>query len=192
MRIDSLEHQQRPPQVTITVRRNAFIEPRRFCPALLFDGSSKYLADLGLSRRGDADKQGARADRGNDVSGTVGQQYQTQCRTVVFHCTAKSGLCVTREMVGFVDDDNLEALTSGNVHLLRLRNLLQQLLDDDTVIVADIGRGDFEVINRGHDVELELAVAARLEGARVDLDLLDGGTEKRLECRNRTRLLAGT
>jgi hypothetical protein len=47
------------------------------------------------------------------------------------------------------------------------------------------------VVGGGDDVELELAVGAGEEDARVDLDLFDGGAEQRFEGADGARLLAG-
>lgn len=76
-------------------------------------------------------------------------------------------------MVRLVNYNDLEPLPRVLVHLLCLRYLLEQILDDHPVVIAHVRRGDFEVVHRGDDVELELAVAAGLEDAGVDLDFLD-------------------
>ena len=43
-------------------------------------------------------------------------------------------------MVGLIDDHDLEALPGGLVHLLSLGNFFQQVLNDDSVEVADVWR----------------------------------------------------
>ena len=78
-------------------------------------------------------------------------------------------------MVRLIDHDDLEPLPRILVHLLRLRDFLQQVLDDYTVEVAHVGRGDFEVVDGGYDVEFQLAVRGRLEDPGVDFDLFDAG-----------------
>ena len=78
-------------------------------------------------------------------------------------------------MVGFVDDDDFEALLRVEVDLLGLGDFFEEFLHDDSVVVADVGRGDFEVVDGGDDVEFELAVAGGLEDSGVDLDLFDAG-----------------
>lgn len=87
---------------------------------------------------------------------------------------------IAGEMIGLVDDHNLEPLLGRLVDLLRLRHLLEQVLNYDSIVVADVGGRDLEVVDRGYDVELELAVAAGLKDTRVDLDLLDTGAEELL------------
>ena len=94
-------------------------------------------------------------------------------------------------MVGLVDDHHLEPLLGRLINLLRLSHLLQQVLDDDSVVVANVGRGDFEVVDGGDNVELEFAVAARLKHTRIDLDLLDARAVQLLERSDNPRLLAG-
>ena len=62
-------------------------------------------------------------------------------------------------MVGFVDDDDFEALLCCEIDLLGLRNFFEEVLDDDAVVVSDVGGGYFEVVVGGDDVEFEFAVA---------------------------------
>lgn len=47
------------------------------------------------------------------------------------------------------------------------------------------------MVDRGHDVEFELAVAGRLEDARVDLDFLDAGAVELFEGCDDAGFLAG-
>lgn len=83
---------------------------------------------------------------------------------------------IARQVVGLVDDHDLELLPGRLIDLLCLGHLFEQVLYDNSVIVAHIGRCYLEVIDRSDDVEFELAAAARLEDAGVDLDFLDTGT----------------
>jgi hypothetical protein len=76
-------------------------------------------------------------------------------------------------MVRLVDNHDLETLLGVQVDLLGLRDFLEEILHHDTVVVSDIRRCDLEVVYRGDNVELELAVRRGLEDASVDLDLLD-------------------
>lgn len=78
-------------------------------------------------------------------------------------------------MVGFVDNDNFESLFRCCVDLLRLRNLLEKILYDHTVVVAHVTRCNFEVIYGGDNIEFELSIRSSLENACVDLDLFDTG-----------------
>lgn len=93
-------------------------------------------------------------------------------------------------MVRFIDNNDLESLLRIKIHLLCLGHLLQQFLYHDTVVVPDIRWGDFEVIIRRDNVELEFPVTRRLEDSSVDFDLLDSGAVQFLECRNDPSLLA--
>ena len=65
-------------------------------------------------------------------------------------------------MVRFIDDDDFEALFGGEVDLLGLGDFFEQVLDDDAVVIADVGRRDFEVVVGGNDVEFEFTVAVYL------------------------------
>ena len=82
---------------------------------------------------------------------------------------------VPSEVVGFIDHDNLEPLLRRQIHLLCLGHFFQQFLNYDAIVVSNVGRGDFEVVDGGDDVEFELAVAGCLEDSSVDLDLFNTG-----------------
>ena len=45
---------------------------------------------------------------------------------------------IASEMVGLIDDNDLEALFGCQIDLLCLRNFLEEVLDDDAVVVADV------------------------------------------------------
>lgn len=94
-------------------------------------------------------------------------------------------------MVGLVDHNDFESLFGGLIDLLCLSDFLEQVLDDDTVIVADIGWCDFKVVYRGHDIEFEFAVAAGLKNPRIDLDLFYTGAVELFQCSDDASLLAG-
>lgn len=94
-------------------------------------------------------------------------------------------------MVGLVDDNDLEALARSDIDLLRLRNFLEQRLDDDAVVVSDVGRGDFEVVDGRDDIEFDLAIRGGLEDARVDLDLFDTGAVELLQGGDNAGLFSG-
>jgi len=47
-------------------------------------------------------------------------------------------LRIACEVIGFVDHDDLEALLGGKIDLLCLGDFFEEVLDDDTVVVADI------------------------------------------------------
>jgi hypothetical protein len=41
-------------------------------------------------------------------------------------------------MIGLIDDDDLEALFGCQIDLLCLRNFFEEILNDDTVVVAHV------------------------------------------------------
>ena len=126
-------------------------------PGLLLRGFLEGRADVGFGGRGDADEEGAGADGGDDAGGAVRDEDQAHVVAVFLHCASEGGLGVAREGVGFVDDDDFEALFGVHVDLLGLRDFFEEFLDDDAVVVADIAGGDFEVVDGGDDVEFEFA-----------------------------------
>lgn len=93
-------------------------------------------------------------------------------------------------MVRLVDHHDLEPLPGALIDLLCLCYFFQKVLDHNSIIVADVARCDFEVVDRGYDVEFQFAARRRLEDARVDLDLLDAGSEKFFEGGHYSRLFA--
>lgn len=93
-------------------------------------------------------------------------------------------------MIRLIDNNDLEALLGRLVNLLCLGDLFQEILNDNTIVVADIGGGDFEVVNGSDDVKLELAVGRGLEHSSIDLDLLDTRTVKLLQSSYDTGLLS--
>lgn len=94
-------------------------------------------------------------------------------------------------MVSFVDNHDLEPLSRGDVDLLCLRDLLEQRLDHDAVVVADIGRGDFKVVDGRDDVEFDFAVGGGLEDAGVYFNLFDAGSVELLQGGDDAGLFAG-
>jgi hypothetical protein len=56
-------------------------------------------------------------------------------------------------MIRLIDNHDLEPLLRALINLLRLRYLLQQILNNNTIVVPNIGRGDLEMVDRGYDVE---------------------------------------
>jgi hypothetical protein len=68
-------------------------------------------------------------------------------------------LSVSGEVVGLVDHDDFESLLGCEIDLLCLSDFFEEILYDDTVIVAHVGRCDFEVVVGGDDVEFEFPVA---------------------------------
>lgn len=95
-------------------------------------------------------------------------------------------------MISLVDDHDLESLLGALVDLLRLGDLLQQVLHHHSVVIAYVGRRDLHVVDRGDDIELEFPVGGGLEDPRVDLDLLDTRAVKLLERGNNASLLTRT
>lgn len=61
-------------------------------------------------------------------------------------------------MVGFIDDNDLEALSSRLVDLLGLCHFLEKILDDYPVEIADVRRRYLKVVYGSNDIKLELAV----------------------------------
>lgn len=76
-------------------------------------------------------------------------------------------------MIGLIDDHDLEALTGRLINLLGLRDLLQKVLDDHSIIIPHIRRRNFKMIYGSNDIEFEFAVGCCLENSGIDLDFFD-------------------
>lgn len=127
-------------------------------PALLLRRLSQHFTYLLMRRRRHPHKQRTRPNRRNNIRSRVRQQDEPQVRRVLLHRPTQSRLSVSREVICLVYHHHLEPLPRRQVHLLRLRDLLEEVLYHDPVIGPYVGRGDFEVVDGGDDVEFELAV----------------------------------
>ena len=171
LRVHGFVHEEGAAQVAAAVVRDALVETGDLFPVFFFSGGAEDGADIRLGGGGDTDEEGAGADRRDDAGGGVGEEDQPDVVGVFFHGTAKGGLSVACQGVGFVDHDDFEALFGVEVDLLGLRDFFQEFLDHDSVIVADVGRGDLEVIDGGDDVEFEFTVTRRLKDPSINFDL---------------------
>lgn len=155
-------HQQRPPQISSTVSRHSTFQPSSTLQPFLFTDQLQYALNLVHCWRRNTDQQTSTPDGRNDVAGAVREQNKAQVGAVLLHRATEGRLSVSSEMVGFIDDDNLEALFGGQVDLLGLGDFFEEVLDDDAVVVADVGRCDFEVVVGGDEGEFEFAIAGRV------------------------------
>lgn len=157
--MDSFEHEQSTAQVAIAVSGNSALQTFAASVSFFLAHLGQDLADLIFSRSGDSDKQGPAPDRGNDVACAVGQEDQAKIGAVFFHGSSQRGLSVSGEVIGLVDDNDLEALFGCEVDLLCLGDFFQQVLDDDSIVVGDIAGRDLEVVVGRYDVKFKLAIA---------------------------------
>jgi hypothetical protein len=88
--------------------------------------------------RRDSYQQASTPDRSNDVACAVGEQDEAQVRSVLLHGATEGGLRIACEVVSFVDHDDLETLLGGKIDLLCLSNFFEEVLDNDTIVIADI------------------------------------------------------
>ena len=170
--MNRLKHQQCSSQIPPALLCNAPVQDFDLRPAFFSPNLLQDLADLILVWRGDPDEKGSAPDRCDDVRGRVGQENQPQVGAVLLHGPTQRRLCVPGEMVGFVDHHDLEPLSCRHIDLLRLRNLLQEVLHHHSIIVSHIRWRDLKVVDRSDDIEFEFAVGRGLEDSGVDLDLL--------------------
>ena len=136
--MDSLKHQQCSPQISPAVLCNSLVQGWNLVPAFPFTHVVQDVADLSFRWRCNSNEQRSAANRSNDVACRVGQENEPQVRTVLLHRPPERGLCISCQMIRFIDHNNLEALLCSHIDLLCLRNLLEQVLDDYPVVVADI------------------------------------------------------
>lgn len=116
--------------------------------------SSVSRTNLVRFRTRDPHEETPTLDGRDEFARAVGAQDQAHIAHVLLHCPTQCGLCVTRQRVGFIDDDHYEVMSvktgyrySENqevntfeplfrvqIHLLRLSDLFEDLLDDDAII----------------------------------------------------------
>lgn len=144
----------------------------------------RWLAHFLVSRSRDADEETTTADGRDNLARAVRAHDEAHVGHVLLHRAAERGLRVARERVRLVDNDDWRSAGTGEdpkltfelllcvqVDLLRLRNLLENVLNDDAVVHADIGRRELNVVVGLHDVDIELAVRGGHEDALVDAEL---------------------
>jgi hypothetical protein len=131
-------HQQCPSQVSSTLFRYPFFQSGAAFQTLLLSHTFQDALDFFHARRRDSDQQASTPDWSDDVACAVGEQNEAQVRTVLLHGATEGGLRIACEVVGFVDHDDLEALLGGKIDLLCLGDFFEEILDNDTVVVADI------------------------------------------------------
>ena len=66
-------------------------------------------------------------------------------------------------MICLIDYNDLKSLLRALVDLLGLCDFFQKILDDHSVKISDIARGDLEMIHGRDNVELQLPIRCRLE-----------------------------
>ena len=169
--MDCFKHQQRSPQIPPALFRNPLLQWLTRFVSLLLAYFREDSSDLVFCWRSDSHKQTTTSDRGDDVARAVRQQNQSQIWRVLLHGPTQGRLRISSEMVGFVDHAHLEALLGRQIHLLRLGDFFEQILDDDAIVVANVRRRDLEVVVGRDDVEFQLAIAIRL---------ISGGVERTL------------
>nr|POE46839.1 sulfite efflux pump ssu1 [Quercus suber] len=133
----------------------------------------QHARDLFLRRRRNSHQETSRANRSNDVARAICEQDQAQIRAVLLHRATERGLRIARKLVRLIDHHDLEPLFRSEIDLLSLRDLFQQVLDHNAVVIADIRGRDLQVVVGRHDVEFEFAIRGRLKNPAVDLDLLN-------------------
>ena len=169
--VNRLEHQQRPPKVPAALLGDPRAELIAPLELLALGCVLQDLDDLLPRRRRDTHQQRTRLDGRDDVCRRVRDQDQPQVRRVLLHRPPQRGLGIASQVLGLIDDYDLEPLPRGQIHLLRLRRLLQQILDHHSVVIANVGRRDLEVVVGRYDVEFDLATGVRLEDPGIYVDL---------------------
>lgn len=183
-------HEQCPSEIPSTLLRNPRIQLLRYRPSFLLPTPLKYVADLTLRRRRNPHKKCPTSNGRNYIRRAIRQQYQSQIGTVFLHSSSQCCLRISCQVVRLVDHHDLEPLLCGLVDLLSLSDFLQQILYNDPVIVAYIRWRDFEMVDRGYDIEFEFAIRRGLKDSRIDFDLLHTGTVQLFESRYNASLFA--
>jgi hypothetical protein len=80
---------------------------------------------------------------------------------------------ITTERLELLHMQNLtlELLLGVEVDLLRLSNLLEDILDNDAVVHSNVGGGELNVVVGLHDVDIELAVGGGDKDTLINAEL---------------------
>lgn len=138
LRMNRLKHQQCPPQIPPTLRRNPLLQLPRSRPPLLLPTPRQHITDLPFRRRRDSHQQRPTPDRRNNIRRAIRQQYQPQIRTIFLHRSPQRSLRIPRQMIRLIDNHHLKLLLRTLINLLRLRHFLQQVLHHNSIIIPDI------------------------------------------------------
>lgn len=84
-----------------------------------------------------------------------------------------ASLMITTERLELLHMQNLtlELLLGVEVDLLRLSNLLEDILDNDAVVHSNVGGGELNVVVGLHDVDIELAVGGGDKDTLINAEL---------------------
>lgn len=174
--VGSLEHEQSTSQIARRLLSDARGQLVGQTGALGLARLLQYGGDLLVRRRGHPQRQTSRSHRGYDTTRRVAAEYQTTRGHVLFHGATERVLCVLGESIDLGEEHHLEALLRVHVQLIRLRNILDQLLYDNAIVDARIARVDLDVIvarQRGH---LDRFLRRRLELLPLDAQLFHART----------------
>lgn len=138
LRVDCLVHQKGSPKVAPTFFSYPLVQPVHHRPALPCCRLDQYIAYFLLCRRCDSHKQCPGPDGRYDIGGGVGQQDQPKIGRVLLHCPSQGSLRISCEVVGFIDHNHLKPLSCRLIHLLSLCNFFEQVLDNYSIVIADI------------------------------------------------------
>ena len=125
LRMNRLKHQQRLPQIPPTLLRDPAIQTLHLLPLFLLPRRTQRPTNLILGRRRNPHQQRPTPYRRNNVTRRVCQQYQPQIRTILFHGASQRRLRIPRQVIRLIDHHDLEPLLRCQIHLLRLRDLLE-------------------------------------------------------------------
>ena len=100
-------------------------------------------------------------------------------------------MSIASEMICLINDNYFESLACRLVHLLCLRHLFQQILNNDAIEIANIRGCDLKVVDGCDNIEFELSIRRCLEDPGINLDLFYARTVELSESRYDTSLLTG-
>ena len=138
LRMHRFVHQQCPSQISSALFCYPLFKSCAALQALFLAHAFQHGLNLLDARRCDSDEQASTSDGRNDIACAVCEEDEAKVGAVLFHRATEGGLGITREVVGFIDHHDLEALFGGKIDLLCLRDFFEEILDDDAVIVADV------------------------------------------------------
>lgn len=133
---------------------------------------------LFVGGRTNSQQQTPTPDRTYDLTRTTRTQHQAQIAHILFHRPPQCALRIPAQRIRLVDDYNFESVFRVQVDVLSLRNLFEDVLNDQTVIISGVGRGEFDVVVGGDNVDVDFAVGGCDKDALINLQLLARCMEK--------------
>lgn len=108
--------------------------------------SSQNMDDLTFRRSWHSNLEASTSNWLNDFAQTFTIRYDTAEWHVRLHSSSQCGLCLFRQIIELMDDNDLERFLLFLIKLLGPSDFFDELLNDDFIMVVSFTRSNFNVI----------------------------------------------